>query len=305
MEFTQLKYFQEVARTENISRAAAELYVTQPNLSKSIKRLEEEIGVPLFDHRKGKIVLNEYGRIFLASVNAGFEEFAKGTLAVRRLYDSKQNFLLLGSSVNDFLPDMLRDFSAGHPDIGIRQVECSLKNLRQFILDGTIDIGITSVDFEDSNFEFELLGKMDFVILTGPSHPLAQKSEISISELSNESFICDSSRLDRAHLVKICNDNGFEPKITFDLENSDLIYSLLMNNDNICFMPGAQMVKINHYYPNSGIHMLKIKDEIPPAVLGITYRKDYVFSNAAKVLLEFIHQWINREHMEFARYIQG
>ena len=55
MDLTQLKYFQAVARTGNITRAAAELFVTQPNLSKSITRLEEELQVPLFEHRKGKI----------------------------------------------------------------------------------------------------------------------------------------------------------------------------------------------------------------------------------------------------------
>lgn len=54
MDFTVLKYFQAVARSGNMTKTARELYITQPNLSKRIAQLEEEIGVPLFDHRKGK-----------------------------------------------------------------------------------------------------------------------------------------------------------------------------------------------------------------------------------------------------------
>ena len=65
MELMQLRYFAAVARLGNISRAAQELYVTQPNLSKSIARLEEELGVPLFDHRKGKLPSTTMGAAFL------------------------------------------------------------------------------------------------------------------------------------------------------------------------------------------------------------------------------------------------
>ena len=96
MELTQLRYFAAVARTGNISRAAQELYVTQPNLSKSIARLEEELGVPLFDHRKGKIVLNDYGRCFLASVNLSLGELENGVRSIQRMYASNQNVLNAG-----------------------------------------------------------------------------------------------------------------------------------------------------------------------------------------------------------------
>ena len=78
MDFTVLKYFQAVARNGNMTKTARELYITQPNLSKRIAQLEEEIGVPLFEHRKGKIVLNDYGRMFLSSVDIAFAELKAG-----------------------------------------------------------------------------------------------------------------------------------------------------------------------------------------------------------------------------------
>lgn len=129
MEIAQLRYFAAVACLGNISKAAQELYVTQPNLSKSIVRLEEDIGVPLFEHRKGKILLNDYGRCFLDRVNRALAELDDGVLSVQRMYESSQNILLLGCSIDDFLPDVLREFALIHPEIGIRQFCCSTPEL--------------------------------------------------------------------------------------------------------------------------------------------------------------------------------
>ena len=89
MDFLQLNYFRAVARHGNMSQAARELYITQPGLSRCISRLEDELGVPLFERRKGKIVLNTYGQLFLANVNLAFDQLEQGTEAVRRLYSRK------------------------------------------------------------------------------------------------------------------------------------------------------------------------------------------------------------------------
>ena len=121
MDFTVLKYFQAVARNGNMTKTARELYITQPNLSKRIAQLEEEIGVPLFEHRKGKIVLNDYGRIFLSSVDIAFAELKAGMENVQRTYTLNQNILSLGSNILHYLAIRLPRFSEAHPEIGIRQ----------------------------------------------------------------------------------------------------------------------------------------------------------------------------------------
>ena len=82
MDFTVLKYFQAVARNGNMTKTARELYITQ---------LEEEIGVPLFEHRKGKIVLNDYGRMFLSSVDIAFAELKAGVENAQRTSTLNQN----------------------------------------------------------------------------------------------------------------------------------------------------------------------------------------------------------------------
>lgn len=295
MELTQLKYFQTVARLGNVSKAAQALYITQPNLSKSISRLEDELGVPLFEHRKGKIVLNEYGRIFLTSVDLSLSELAAGRHTIRRLYESSQNVLSLGSSIDDFLPDVLKDFSLLHPEVGIRQFSCPPEELESRLLDRSLDLAVTGRPPLSAALAGELLGEKDFVVLTGRTHPLAAQEDVSLSELAGERFICDRSRMDMETLRTICAGQGFEPDVAFEVENTSLIYRLLEGNAGIAFMPAAQMTKLEREYPERPIAMLRIRDSVPTANLYLVYPKDAPFSAAANLLREFLLKWLARE----------
>ena len=301
MEFTQLNYFRTVARLGNVSQAARELYVTQPNLSKSINRLEAELGVPLFDHRKGKIVLNEDGRIFLASVELCFSELATGKQTIQRLYESQQNVLSLGCSIDDFLPDVLKEFSLAHPEIGIRQFACPPEELSSRLLARTLDLAITNRGPDSGLLTAELLGEKEFVILVSRDHPLAGQREVSIAQLSGERFICDRSRMDADTLREVCAACGYEPDVAFEVESTDLIYRLLAGNAGVALMPMAQMTKLNRDYPDNPLVMLHLRDAIPSANLYLVYPKGAAFTAAAQLLREFLLAWLDREDEALAQ----
>lgn len=298
MEITQLRYFAAIARLGNISKAAQELYVTQPNLSKSIARLEEELGVPLFEHRKGKILLNDYGRCFLASVNLSLGELDNGVRSIRRMYESSQNILALGCSIDDFLPDVLRDFTPRHPEIGIRQFSGNPADMAQRLLQRSLDFAITARPVGTEGVVFEELGRCEFVILAGQGHWLAEKTSVSVRELSGEKLICDRSRMDVETLTEVCQTHGFAPNIAFEVDNSRLIYSLLSSRQGVAFMPMVQMRKIAREFPDSGIHMVYLEDAVQPASLGLAYRRDYVWSSAAKTFAQFLREWLGAEEAD-------
>lgn len=295
MELTQLKYFQAVAKLGSVSKAAEELYVTQPNLSRSIARLEKELGVPLFEHRRGKIVLNEYGKIFLSSVNSSFSELSTGIHTIQRLYDSNQNTLSLGGSVDDILPDILIEFSMKYPEIGIRQFDCSPKEIASRLIAGTLDLGITTVDPQDEALTFEVLDEKEYVIMVGGRHPMAHRGSVRLKELEKERFICSDSRVGIDLLRRICQKSGFEPDISFEVESNDLIFNLLEGNQGIACMPVSHIGKVYRDYPQSDIQVIRIEDNIPGAKLGVLYRRSYIFPNAAKLFMEFICNWLKRE----------
>lgn len=301
MELSQLRYFVAVARHGSVTKAAQELYITQPNLSKAIMRLEEELGVPLFEHRKGRITLNEYGRLFLASVNLSLGELERGVQGVQRLYESSQNILALGSSIDDLLPDVLREFAQIHPEIGIRQFGCRPSELAERFQRQTLDLAITARPIAGEFLKFEELGRSEFVILVGLEHPLARRKCVSVRELRDEKLICDRSRMDAEMLGRLCRRFGFTPNIVFEVENSSLIYSLLASNRGVAFMPMAQMRKIIREYPDSGIRMVRLEDELEPASLGLVYRSDYRWSESARIFADFLRQWLGAETADIER----
>ncbi len=295
MDLTQLNYFRTAARTGNLSKAAQELFVTQPNLSRSISRLEEELGVPLFDHRKGKVALNEYGRVFLSSVELAFDQLNTGAQTIRRLYEADQNILSLASTIDDFLPDVLKDFSREHPEIGIRQFNCSQEQIVQRLLDRTLTMAVTSRPIKEDAVTFELLGEMPYALLVRQDHPLAGREGVHLAELAGEAFICDTSRMGLSTLRTICAMGGFRPKVAYEAESSELIYQLLEGGAGVSFLPMSQYVKLEGAHADNPVRLLPVLDDIPNAVIGVAYHKNLTFSAAARTFAAFVRAWLADE----------
>ena len=126
MELLQLRYFRAVARTEHMTRAAEELSITQPSLSKVIRRLERELGAPLFDRRGRSIRLNRCGEAFRDHVDAIFRELAEGQRAVRDLAGLEAGEVSLVAASLGWLPPVLHRFQEGHPSIQFRLAQSPL-----------------------------------------------------------------------------------------------------------------------------------------------------------------------------------
>ncbi len=305
MELSQLRYFQVVARVGNITRAAQQLYITQPNLSKSITRLEEELGVPLFDRRKGKVVLNDYGRIFLASVDTILAELDSGMKAVQRSYEQSQHILSLGSNLPGYLPDILPGFSASHLDIGIRQREDSPQKLLDQLLDRTISLAITNRELKDPAIVFTQLSQTRYVVAISNRHRLGERHSVSLRDLAEDSFICDSGRLTPELLTRICRSHGFTPNIGFEVQSTGLLLRLLQANHGPAIIPTSLGCQLIHDFPDIGITLLTIQEPMPPVLIGYAHRKDQPMTEAAQLFLAYLKDCIRREEQLIAQYYQN
>jgi len=295
MDFNQLRYFQTVARTGNITHAARELYVTQPNLSKSITKLEKELGVPLFDHRKGRIELNDYGRIFLSSVDIAFAQLNSGAQTIRRLYESNQHIISLACNISAYLPDMLPAFCAQHPEIGIRQIDCSTQQMVELLLDRSVTLGISCEPIEHEMLEFHELGHKEYVLAVHQDHPFAASREVSIRQLEREVFICDSSRLRLEPLRKLCQKYGFSPTVGFEIQSTELLYQLVEANRGIAILPIGLCCNIMHRHPQHRIRLIRIDDEMDPAIIGIAHHRGFQYTKAASLFQEYICRCLEQE----------
>lgn len=295
MDFQQLKIFQTVAKHGNMSKAARELFVTQPSLSKSISRLENELGVPLFTHRKGKVELNDYGKIFLESIESSFFVLQNGIDRIQQMYETDAHILSLTSNISGFLPDTLPGFCNLHPEIGIRQFDASTQQMIEQLLDHTTTLGISCEYINNEQLEFIQLGSKEFVLIVSRSHPLAINNSVRIEQLKNEIFICDTSRLRIEPLRKLCLAKGFTPNIGFEIENIELIYNLVENNRGIVILPLGLSAKLMHQHPDNNIKLLRINADLAPTIIGVAYHRNYELSDSAQLYIDYLKQTLKEE----------
>lgn len=228
MELTQLEYFIETARREHISKTAEALNLTQPALSKSISRLEENLGVKLFERDGKSIRLNAYGKVAL--------EYAQNILRniddLRGVLEQMQlgmaGSLRVGSSFPAQEPNWLlraiRSFALRYPDVRFSLKEYSPEQLTAALNERQIDLAVASDPVRTSDCQWEELFTEPMGVILAQQHPLAQKQEISVSELLHERFYCNNANSDSLRLTRqFCAKAGFEPIVQFEGDYSSFI----------------------------------------------------------------------------------
>ena len=122
MEWQQLEYFRVVAKTEHFRNAAELLNISQPALSRSILKLEEELGINLFDRIGRAVKLNQFGHVFLKRVENGLNEISIGVQEINHLknpYTGTVSIAFLQTFGISILPDIIRNFNEQYPHIEI------------------------------------------------------------------------------------------------------------------------------------------------------------------------------------------
>ena len=163
MELSQLRYFSAVAQLGNMSKAAETMFVSQPNLSTSLSRLEEEVGVPLFERRRGKITLNQSGECFLRYVDQALSALEKGVQEVRNLNADRPEALSIACMVDDTI--MLQQFLLKNPDISLNHQRADLPSVTAMLERQEVDLALTVLEPPGDDLAFERLYECEFVLL--------------------------------------------------------------------------------------------------------------------------------------------
>lgn len=218
MELHQLRYFVAVAETENFTRASERSHVSQPSLSQQILKLESEVGHKLF-HRLGrKAVLTEAGSAFLERARRILFEVENATKELGD-HPSLGRRITVGA-VQTVMPYLLTPFIAqlreSHPNLLVDAVEDFRGDLVRGVVEGDLDLAVVPLPVKDHRVAVEPLLTEPLMLVVGKRHPIASRSEISITDLSGETFVSlgDSSSL-AAQIRAFFGDQKFQPRIGF------------------------------------------------------------------------------------------
>lgn len=219
MELLQLKYFQKVAQSENISKTARELYITPSALSMTISRLEKEIGVKLFTRGGNYITLNEAGRIFYRYACSILGDAEAAVKDVQPPVNQEVNLLTTSPNV---WTDLVISFREKKPDVVISQKFIYLDMLSQNVLRNTGDFLLASpLDFETrvAYSSYPLYTDDYPMLMAWKGHPALSLKSTTMAALKNERFIALTSGMSsRKYFDILCEAAGIQPKIIMEVD---------------------------------------------------------------------------------------
>ena len=235
MELLQLRYFQTIARTEHISKAAAELCIAQPSLSQTLKRLESEVGVPLFDRIGKRIVLNEAGRIYLKYVDHIFLDLdnASRELNSYRNAESKTVKILI-QSASFLLPQILNEIHTSDKSIQLHIQQHYGADEASTEWDLCISSSIKETDTDST---ISLMNESIGIALP-QNHPLAHKDGLLLNDLKDESFLALSPDSSLTQILNTYFEQvHFHPNTVTSVDSPNILRDLLRMNLGLAFVP--------------------------------------------------------------------
>lgn len=270
MEFHQLRYFTAAAEELNISRASERLHVTQPALSRQIAALEADLGVPLFDRVKKRIVLTEAGRFFLPKARRIICDAETAAQQMREQFGDAPRTLRLGFlSIfhDDLVAPAMREFRQRHAKTRVSLFELSpqaqLERLRAHELDAAILGNLEEADRE--LFQVRRLSKHRMAAVLPEDHALAKRKTLDLAMLAQDSWISLSDTLfpgRRDFLRGICLGAGFEPQIVSELDSLSLLLGAVSAGDGVALLPHH-----TQKLPHSGCVFVKLTAPVPTTEL--------------------------------------
>lgn len=228
MEFTQLEYFYETARREHITQTAEALNITQPALSKAIARLEDDLGVQLFQRDGKNIRLNEYGKVVLRYTQQILYTIGDMRAELEELSNGQAGVIRLGTSLPAERPSKLLDrvelFLAQRPDVEFHLQQFSTAQLKKAMENREVDLAIVSTPMQEPGIHWVELFQEPMGVILSRHHPLAAREKLSLTDLRRERFYCNNPNSDVQELTdRWCERAGFHPNIHFECELPDLI----------------------------------------------------------------------------------
>jgi DNA-binding transcriptional LysR family regulator len=186
VELRHLRYFVAAAETENVSRAALKLHVSQPALSRQIRDLEDEIGFCLLERTAKSVRLTEAGRAFLNDARALLQHADEAVKKARAVASAEPTELHVGYSptpVAEILPKTLRAFQRAMPSVHVRLHDWSNKAILDGIRDGRLQLGLIVSPPKASSLQdvrYEELFHERVCVAVAPQHPFARRRAIPI-----------------------------------------------------------------------------------------------------------------------------
>ena len=288
MELRVLKYFLAIAREENFTKAAQQLHVTQPTLSRQIAQLEEELGATLFVRSNHNIILTEDGLILKRRA----QEILSLADKIKRdfLHKDKdlEGIILIGSGEflsTRCLTDCIAEFRKKHPLVRYEFYSGNAGNIRDHIERGLLDMGLMSEPIDIRKYEFiSMPVKEEWGAFVREDSPLIDKEFVSPQDLVGIPLILPLSDFAESNIGKWFGEYASQVE---SIAKGNLLYNeAMMAQSNIGAVIG---IKLNCNY--DGLKFIPLKPALKIDT-ALAWKKEQIFSAATAAFIDFAKQYL-------------
>ena len=297
MELRQIQYFLKVAEHQNVSRAAEELHVAQPALSKTIHGLEEDLGVKLFTRVGNRIQLNEAGRIFMQYARKVTTDFAN---VRQELEDFKRTDNATVTIQQDIsfavLFQAVIEFNRLYPSVNFKFYNSvyATDERNEMTAGMTPDFEVYSTAAPDNTANSRTLLNEKIQFGVPFSNPLSRRSSISLEELKNMDFLFSGPLHTSINdiMTMHCQLHGFRPRHFMDVTSRDDVNYLLRNGLGVAFVP-----EMTWYYMTreGGYKLVTLDNPECRRCINIRWKDSGYISKASVLFRDFVLDYIPKE----------
>ena len=292
MDIQHIKYFLEIVKHESFSKAAEQLYVTQPILSRCIKNLEKELGVSLINRSTKSFALTDAGEALYTYGSKLVEGHQDIYHHIQDIKESKVGELHISSPgvlMDMYFPRLVTEYRKQYPGIRISISERGSRATEKDVLDGDADIGLVMLPLENpQNFNVFPIISDEVCVLVRKEHDFAKRKNIDIKELQGVDIITYNQSNTLYHtFLRMCQEQGFLPNITYQSMMPNFILDVISYGDCVGVLPGPML----RQFRTEKLVTVSIRPQFPWEIAMITKKERYL-PNAASSFLNFTKEFL-------------
>lgn len=289
MNMEHYRTFYYAARMGSISKAAEELFITQPAVSRSIKQLENRIGSSLFFRTSKGVRLTREGEILFQYIEQAFNFIDTAEKKINEIQNMEIGEVRIGISdtlCKHYLLPYLDNFNKEYPGIKIRVTNPTTLKIIDLLKKGKIDFGIVNLPVEDEQLVIKKGFALQDCFVAGEKYKHLAENVISVKELENYPvLLLEQESNTRLYIDRYFRENSVEISPDIELGNIDLLVQFAKIGLGIsCVIKNFVIGEIE----NKLLYEIKLKEKIPPRSVGIVHLKDVPFSLTARKFIELM-----------------
>jgi LysR family transcriptional regulator, hydrogen peroxide-inducible genes activator len=293
MNFRDLEYLVAVAKYQHFGKASDACFVSQPALSMQLKKLEDELGVMLFERTNRQVLITEMGQYIvdraqeILKQKRALIDYAKMT---NNPLGGRMRFGAFPTLAPYLFPLIMFKLHKQLPDLEFELIEEKTNVLVEKLLSGEIDVALLALPVLDEHFQATHLFDDPFYLAVPANHPLSQYQKVTQRQLANETILLlEEGHCLRAQALELCQKNKMEENTQYRAASLEMLRQMVIAGQGITLIPEIAVIKNRH------IHHLNFSTPVPYRKIAFVTRKSNSRTACFEIMIDCIRETMQQQ----------